>query len=121
MLERTNKTTDSDADNERSTSRRGNRWGSLKDATEEFPIGKVEIYETAKEHPELLRKWGAKTIVDLDLLHKLIESKPPAKLRPIKSIHGDPEVLARREASKTAFRARRSKRARKQRTVGKVA
>jgi hypothetical protein len=95
------------------------RWGTVKKANAEYSIGKTEIYETAKKHPKLLRKWGNKTLVDFDVLDEIMDKLPVAELRPIAHIHGDPKVLAKRERSKKRFRERR--RSKKQRTTGKAA
>ena len=99
-------------------------------------IGRGEIYEKHRQREEarkeaakkseevkkrpLLRKWGRKTLVDLDVLDEILDEMPAAELRPISCIHDDPEVLARRERSKAQFRAQR-KRKRKQRAAGEAA
>jgi hypothetical protein len=87
-------------------------WGKIRKGTEVFGISRTEIYEVAKKHPDLLRKWGNATLLNFALMAEIIQALPVPKLRPIASIHDSPDVLARREASKAKFYAqRRSKRA----------
>jgi hypothetical protein len=94
------------------------RWGTVKKTPQHFPLGKTEIYEFAREHPELLRKWGRKTLVDWDFLDKIMDALPPAELRPIASIHTE-EVLARRERSKQRFYAQRRKKRERAKDAGR--
>jgi hypothetical protein len=58
----------------------GKRWGRISDAEEFAGFKKGFIYKLAKKHPDLLRKVGAATIVDLEMLGAILESAPTAKL-----------------------------------------
>jgi hypothetical protein len=110
VLEQTNKGAAGDAGAKRPS--RSKRWGTVNETTQEYPLGKTEVYETAREHPELLRKWGRKTIVDWDLLDEIMDALPAAELRPIPNIHDRPDtpaILAKRERSKAKGRAQRRK------------
>jgi hypothetical protein len=58
----------------------GKRWGRISDAEEFSGFKKGFIYKLAKNHPGLLRKVGAATIVDLEMLDSILENAPVAEL-----------------------------------------
>jgi hypothetical protein len=58
----------------------GKRWGRISDAEEFTGFKKGFIYKLAKKHPGLLRKVGAATAVDLEMLGVILENAPAAKL-----------------------------------------
>jgi hypothetical protein len=56
------------------------RWGRIPDAEGRSGFKKGFIYKLGKKHPGLLRKVGAATIVDLELLDSILESAPATGL-----------------------------------------
>jgi len=56
-------------------------FGSMRDARRLCGISKSSLYRLAALHPELLRKMGRSTIVDLKLLREVIDHMPQAEIR----------------------------------------
>lgn len=56
-------------------------FGSMRDARRVYGISKSSLYRLAATHPELLRKMGRSTIVDLKLLREVIALMPQAEIR----------------------------------------
>jgi hypothetical protein len=63
-----------------STGPRDKRWGRLPDAQEESGLSRSSIYKLAAKHRGLFRKHGRSTIVDLTMLHAIIENAPVAEI-----------------------------------------
>jgi hypothetical protein len=69
------------------------RFGKIPAATEYSALSRATLYELAPQHPGLFRKNGSATIVDFDILDGILDSLPPAKIKPA--------TRTRREATKT--------------------
>jgi hypothetical protein len=62
------------------TSRR--RFGKLSEATAYSAISRATLYELAPKYPGLFRKNGAATIVDFEVLDRILNGLPVAKIKP---------------------------------------
>jgi hypothetical protein len=60
------------------------RSGRLKHARAYSGLGRSALYVLAAEHEGLFKKNGAATIVDFDILDRIIDDLPPAKINPPK-------------------------------------
>ena len=67
---------------DRHAPRIGPRWGTIKEAVGSRPTSRSKLYVLGGEHPDLFRKNGRSTIVDLWLLDDIIEALPRAQIRP---------------------------------------
>jgi hypothetical protein len=52
------------------------RFGSISAATATFGIGRSSLYLLAAKHPTLLRKFGAKSLVDYGVLQDIVNALP---------------------------------------------
>jgi hypothetical protein len=50
--------------------------GSIKRAVAIYGIGRSSLYGLARKHPQLFRKFGAKTLVDYEVLEDIIDGLP---------------------------------------------
>jgi hypothetical protein len=57
------------------------RSGSIKAACEYSGIGRSSLYVEAARHAGLFRKWGGKTIVDFNILDRVIDELPDAAIK----------------------------------------
>ena len=56
------------------------RWGKLPVAISRSGLSRSTLYEMAEQYPDLFRKHGAATIVDLELLDQILASLPSANI-----------------------------------------
>jgi hypothetical protein len=56
------------------------RWGRIADAIARSGISRSSIYKLARENVGLFRKFGAATVVDLELLDDLMAALPEADI-----------------------------------------
>ena len=56
------------------------RWGRVPDAENESGLSRSTIYKLAGKHKGLFRKHGRSTLVDLWMLHGIIEATPVAEI-----------------------------------------
>jgi hypothetical protein len=57
------------------------RSGSIKQACSRYGIGRSSLYAKAACTPGLFRKWGAKTLVDYEIMDKVFSELPPAEIK----------------------------------------
>jgi hypothetical protein len=57
----------------------GKRWGRVSEATAYSGLGRSSLYKLAAAHKGLFRKHGAATIVDFNVLDRILEAAPPAE------------------------------------------
>jgi hypothetical protein len=62
------------------TSRR--RFGRISEASTYSAISRATLYELAPKWPGLFRKNGAATIVDFEILDRILDGLPVAKIKP---------------------------------------
>lgn len=55
-------------------------WGRVSDATKHSCISRSKLYEIAARYRGLFRKVDGVTIVDMDLLDRIVAESPPAEL-----------------------------------------
>jgi hypothetical protein len=58
------------------------RFGRINTAVNYSGIGRSKLYNAAAANPGLFRKNGLATLVDFDVLDKLLDSLPLAKVKP---------------------------------------
>jgi hypothetical protein len=63
------------------TSRR--RFGRIPAASEYSALSRATLYELAPKYPGLFRKNGSATIVDFDVLDRVLDALPVAKIKPV--------------------------------------
>jgi hypothetical protein len=63
------------------------RFGRLSTATDYSGLGRSKLYLAADKHPDLFRKHGSATIVDFDVLDKILDALPVGKMKP-RHVHG---------------------------------
>jgi ACT domain-containing protein len=56
------------------------RWGRINDAVNRAGISRSSIYKLVRENTGLFRKFGAATVVDLELLDDLMAALPDAEI-----------------------------------------
>src|SRR5262249_37330533 len=57
------------------------RSGSIKQACSRYGIGRASPHPKAACTPRLFRKWGAKTLVDYEIMDKVFSELPPAEIK----------------------------------------
>jgi hypothetical protein len=57
------------------------RSGRIREAKAYCGFGRSKLYELAAEHPGLFLKNGSAVIVDFDVLDRIIDALPQAKIR----------------------------------------
>src|SRR5262249_31700095 len=55
------------------------RSGSIKQACSRYGIGRASLYAKAAGTPGLFREWGAKNLVDYEIMGKGFSELPPAE------------------------------------------
>jgi hypothetical protein len=55
-------------------------FGRIPTAKQRSGLGRGALYQLAGQHTGLFRKYGAATLVDLDLLDEILAALPPAKI-----------------------------------------
>jgi hypothetical protein len=66
------------------------RYSKIPFASEYSGRSKSRLYELAAEHPGLIRKDGASSLVDMDLLDEIMDAFPIAVIKPsTKSVAAD--------------------------------
>jgi hypothetical protein len=58
----------------------GKRFGRIPDAEEESGLKRTALYKLAARHRGLFKKYGAATIVDLRMLHRILAALPDAAI-----------------------------------------
>jgi hypothetical protein len=58
----------------------GSRYGRLPIAQTRSGLSRGALYDLAKKHKGLFRKYGAATIVDLEFLDQILGKLPPAEI-----------------------------------------
>jgi hypothetical protein len=58
----------------------GRRWGRIPAAVDHSGLSRTSLYKLAADNPGLFRKHGAATIVDFQVLDKILEATPPAEI-----------------------------------------
>ena len=56
------------------------RFGRIPAAKQRSGLGRGALYQLAGRHTGLFRKYGAATLVDLELLDEILAALPPAKI-----------------------------------------
>jgi hypothetical protein len=56
------------------------RFGRIPTAKLRSGLGRGALYQLASQHTGLFRKYGAATIVDLELLDEILAALPPARI-----------------------------------------
>ena len=57
------------------------RFGRIPTAVTYSGWGRSKLYNAAADHPELFRKHGTATLVDFDVLDRLLDKMPTAKIK----------------------------------------
>jgi hypothetical protein len=57
------------------------RFGRIPAALAHAGVSRSRLYEWAREHPQLLRKNGRRSLVDFRLLDKILDDLPIAQLK----------------------------------------
>jgi hypothetical protein len=60
---------------------REQRWASISATARRGPLARSSLYELAGKHSRLFRKFGRKTVVDLDLYDRILEDLPFATVK----------------------------------------
>jgi hypothetical protein len=63
------------------------RWGRIAQAIDYCGLGRTSLYTLASRHKGLFRKHGSATIVDFNVLDRVLESMPTADLVPADGEH----------------------------------
>jgi hypothetical protein len=61
------------------------RFGKIPAALSYSGLGRSKLYELAGQHPGLFKKSGATTLVDFEVLDRVLDSLPPAAIKPSSS------------------------------------
>jgi hypothetical protein len=56
------------------------RFGRIPTATQRSGMSRSVLYQLAAKHRGLFKKIGSSTIVDLQMLDRILEKMPPAKI-----------------------------------------
>jgi hypothetical protein len=56
------------------------RWGRISTAIEYSGLSRTSLYKLAAIHPGLFKKHGAATIVDFEILDRILEASPAAEI-----------------------------------------
>jgi hypothetical protein len=78
------------------------RMGTIKAASGYSGVSRSSMYDKAKERPDLFKKWGARTLVDFDVLDEILDALP-------QGLDIEAEELARGKADFIAARRRARK------------
>jgi hypothetical protein len=54
------------------------RWGRVSHASDYCGLSRTSLYTLATKHKDLFRKFGSATIVDFDVLDRILEATPTA-------------------------------------------
>jgi hypothetical protein len=52
------------------------KFGSISKTEQTYDIGRSSIYELRREHPDLIVKFGAKSLVDFEVMDRIMASLP---------------------------------------------
>jgi hypothetical protein len=66
---------------EHSRPRSGKRSGKIPDAVGDSGISRSSLYKLAPKYPGLLRKLGSATLVDYEILDRVIDELPTAQTK----------------------------------------
>jgi hypothetical protein len=58
----------------------GRRWGRISDAIDHSGLSRTSLYKLAAANPGLFKKHGSATIVDFQILNKILEAAPAAEI-----------------------------------------
>ena len=56
------------------------RFGRMSAAQHRSGLSRGKLYELAKKHPGLFKKYDAATIIDLEFLDRILEALPAAEI-----------------------------------------
>jgi hypothetical protein len=56
------------------------RFARINSVTATHPVGRSNLYKLAAEHPGLFRKHGWNTLVDTEMLDRILDALPAARL-----------------------------------------
>ncbi len=58
----------------------GKRFGRIPEASERSGLSRSSLYKMAIAHPGLFKKHGSATLVDFQILDRILEASPAAQL-----------------------------------------
>jgi len=58
------------------------RFGCIRMAIDYSGLGRSKLYVAADKHPGLFRKNGSATLVDFDVLDRILDALPTGKMKP---------------------------------------
>ena len=81
------------------------RLGKIPVAKRYCGLGRTRLYELAAKYAGLFRKSGSSTLVEFDILDKILDELPPADLKPIPVLHTAEATEKRRKTRRQRSRA----------------